>query len=164
MANKQRWLFAVKVHDRPGTLTAVSSVFSNRGVSIQMLLGSTLHAVAVDAIRLFFVCEAAEPRRKELHRTLGRLASVVSVACHPCDSPKLRAVVFAHVDPGAVADGAGLAEIATEESVAFAPVVCDDEHETWILMAAPAQVEHCLDRLRAAEALLDTIVTIIPVE
>jgi len=164
MADKRRWLFALKVRDRPGTVTAVASVFSNRGVSMQMLLGSTLHAVAADAIDLLVVCEAAEPRRKELHRTLGRLANVVAIACHPFDSPKLRAVALAHVDPRVAARGAGLAEVATEESVAFAPVLCDDDHETWTLMAPPAQVERCLERLREAGALLDVTMTVIPVE
>ena len=164
MADKQQWLFAVKVHDKPGTLTAVSSVFSNRGVSIEMLLGSTLHAVSADAIDLYFVCRASEPRRKELHRTLGRLASVISVECHSCDSPKLRAVVFAHVDPRAMPADTSLAEIATAESVAFSPVICDDDHETWILMAGPASVDRCVEKLRATGALLDTTVTIIPVE
>ena len=54
-----------------------------------------------------------------------------------------------------------LAKIATAESVAFAPVVCDRAHETWMLMAGPAEVGRCIDRLRLAGALLDTTVTII---
>ena len=164
MADKRRWLFDVKVHDRPGTLTAVSCVFSNRGVSVQMLLGSTLHAVAPDAIDLFFVFEAAEPRKNELLRAMGRLANVISVRCLPYGSPRLRAVAFAHVDPGALGDATPAAALADDDSVAFAAIAREDQHETWVFTATPDRVRQCLDRLRDAGALLDTTVTIIPVE
>ena len=158
-----RWLFAVKVRDRPGTLTAVASVFSNRGVSVQMLLGSTLGAEPGADISLFFVFEASERRMHTVLRTMGRLDNVTSVTPHPYDSDMLRAVAFVHVDPRALSDVQQLPAIADGESVTFAPVLCDDEDETWILMAHPSRLESCLARLRDADALIDATITIIPV-
>ena len=162
--DKKCWLFAVRVHDRPGTLTGVSSVFSNRGVSIQMLLGSTLEVVAPNSIPLFFVFEATEQRKDLLLRAMGRLASVISLQCYDYDSPCLRAVAFAHVDPRKVPRQETVPSLAAEESVSFAPIDCEDAHETWVLIASPAQVEHCLQRLRRCDALLRTTMTIIPVD
>ena len=158
-----RWLLAVKVRDRPGTLTAVASVFSNRGASIQMLLGSTLGAEAGADISLFFVFQASERRMTALLRAMGRLDNVTSVTPHRYDSDTLRAVAFVHVDPQALDDEQQLPAIADAESVVFAPVLCDDEDETWILMAHPSRLEKCLARLRDAEALIDATITIIPV-
>jgi len=159
-----RYLFDLKVRDRPGTLTAVASVFSNRGVSIQMLLGSTLGAQAGADISIFFVFEASEKRAQAVFRAMGRLDNVTSVTSHRYDSQALRAVAFAHVDPRKLADDQQLPAIATDESVTFAPVVCDNKHETWILMAHPAQLENCIARLRGAGALVDATMTIIPVQ
>ncbi|MBN2583720.1 MAG: hypothetical protein JXL80_11695 [Planctomycetes bacterium] len=161
---KRRWLFAAKVLDKAGTLTAASAVLSSRGVSVQMTLGSTLSVPKPDSIGLFYVFEATESRMKGLLRTMRRLPTVVSCECYPYDSPHLRAVAFAHVDPRRVPDGAGLPAVATEEAVTFAPIVCEDEHETWVLMSTPDHVAACLDRLTSAGALLDVSVTIIPVD
>lgn len=163
-SDKKRWFFAVKVHDKPGMVTAVSSVFSNRGVSLEMLLGSTLHAVSADAIDLFVVFMATEPRKNELLRTIRRLAKVISVECYNGDSPTLRAVAFAHVSQQEGDVQVDLASVATEESVVFSPVIFEDKHQTWILMATPSHLQHCLDRLQDAKILLDVTVTIIPVE
>ncbi len=159
-----RWLFALKVRDRPGTLTAVASVFSNRGVSVQMLLGSTLGAQVGADISIFFVFEASEKRMNVMLRAMGRLENVTSATSHRYDSHALRAVAFAHVDPRKLDDDEQLPDIATDESVTFAPVVCDNKHETWILMAHPGQLESCIARLRSAKALIDATMTIIPVQ
>ena len=159
-----RWLFAVTVRDRPGTLTAVASVFSNRGVSIQMLLGSTLSAAAGAGISLFFVFESSERRMNALLRTMSRLDNVTSVTPHAYESEALRAVAFAHVDPRELSADDQLPAIATDHDVTFAPVVCDNAHETWILMARPARLDSCLARLGATGALIDATVTIIPVQ
>ena len=158
-----RWLFAVTVRDRPGTLTAVASVFSNRGASIQMLLGSTLGAEPGADISLFFVFQASERRMNALLRATGRLENVTSITPHHYDSDALRAVAFVHVDPRASAGPGQLPAIADDEEVVFAPVVCDEGHETWILMGHPGRLESCLARLRSAEALIDATITIIPV-
>ncbi|NIA20457.1 MAG: hypothetical protein GWP05_00470 [Anaerolineaceae bacterium] len=162
--DKKRWLFATKVQDKAGTLTAVSSVFSNRGISVQMTLGSTLSVPVADSIGLFYVFEASRPRMNALLRTVRRLPTVISAEWYAYDSPKLRAVAFARVDPHLVDEGEGLPGVASEEAVTFAPIICSDDSETWILMAPPNQVAHCLERLRTSGALVEVSVTIIPVE
>ncbi|HUT60507.1 MAG TPA: hypothetical protein VNA25_21905 [Phycisphaerae bacterium] len=161
---KKRWLFAAKVLDKPGVLTAVSAVLSNRGVSVQMTLGSTLSLPDPQSVPLFYVFEATDGRMNELLRAVRRLPTVLSCECFPYDSDKLRAVAFAHVDPRRLSGGAGVPEMAAAESVAFAPIACDDEHETWVLMSTPREVSECLAHLKAAGALLEVSMTIIPVE
>jgi len=37
---QQRWVFVVRALNRPGTVTAAAAVFSNRGVSLEGILGS----------------------------------------------------------------------------------------------------------------------------
>jgi len=160
--DKKRWVFAARVLDKAGTVTATSSVFSNRGVSMQMLVGSTLQVAAGQGIPMFFVFEATDRRMNLLLRAMGRLARVIRVECHPYDSPLLRAVAFVHVTRGSADDQANLPDVATEGTVAFTPIVCEEEHESWVLMGLPADVEDCLQRLRSAERLLRTTVMIIP--
>lgn len=160
--DKKRWVFAASVLDKAGTVTAMSSVFSNRGVSMQMLVGSTLQVAAGQGIPMFFVFEATEPRMNVLLRAMGRLASVTDVECHPYDSPLLRAVAFVHVTRAPADDDGNLPAVATEGEVAFTPIVCEDEHESWVLMGLPADVEDCLQRLRSTERLLRSTVMIIP--
>ena len=160
--DKRKWVFALRVHDRAGTVTSVSSVFTNRGVSLQMLLGSTIQVVIPDSIPLYFVFEAAERRKNTLLRAMRRLDSVIWAECYEYDSPSLRAVAFAHVD-GRVMDDAGVAAIASETEVISSPIVSDDGHKTWVLLAEPIALERCLERLGDTGALLHVTATVMPI-
>lgn len=164
MVDKKRWVFAARIHDYAGAVTAVASVFSNRGVSVEMTLGSTLGAAAPDAIGLFYVFQATEARMKALLRTVARLSVVISVESYHFDSPSLRAVAIARIDPRLSPDEPSPADSPAGESILRVPVERREDDETWLLMAGPRQVMSCLDRLRAAGALADATMTILPIQ
>ncbi len=160
--DRKRWLFSARVLDKAGTVRTTSSVFSNRGVSMQMLLGSTLQVAAGEGIPMFFVFEAAEPKMKSLLRVMRRLACVISAECVAYDSPLLRAIALVQVDrqePGGAAD---VPAVAAEKSVAATSIVGEGRQETWILMGLPSDVEACIQRLRQAGIVRRTTMTVMP--
>ncbi len=105
-AHEPRWLFAVHAHDKPGALTAVASVFSNRGVSLRMILGTGGHAEP-EAGEIFLVFDASESGMTALRRVVERLAKVVDLRVFEWASPQLRMLALVRTDP---LDAAGAPE------------------------------------------------------
>lgn len=164
MVDKKRWVFAAKIHDYAGAVTAVASVFSNRGISVEMTLGSTLGVPVPDSIGLFYVFQATDTRMKVLLRTISRLSVVISVKSYSFDSPKLRAVAIVRIDPRLAPAESSPDAGAADESLLRLAVEPREEDGTWLLMAGPREVMACLDRLREANALTDATVTILPIQ
>jgi acetolactate synthase small subunit len=88
MSTADSWVVLVRGTDRPGTLTALTSVFSTRGVSF-----SSLATGAVDGdVGTIAVTFRASPRRQQLLvRTVERLSVVRSVEVRSADDPAVRA-------------------------------------------------------------------------
>lgn len=87
--------------DRTGTLTALTGVFSTRGVSFDSLSTGSDVADGVGPIVVTFT--ASERRSRLLVRTVARLAAVRSVDLRSAADPEVRAVaVLAPGDPGFV--------------------------------------------------------------
>jgi acetolactate synthase regulatory subunit len=83
--------------DRPGTLTAVTSVFSTRGVSFASLATGSVDGDA-GIIAVSFV--ATERRQHLLARTVARLAAVRSVEMRSADDPSVRAAGVVRMPDG----------------------------------------------------------------
>jgi acetolactate synthase small subunit len=95
-----RRVFIVKVQDAPGALTAIASVFSSRGVSLEMILGNGTLWGAESGGGIVVVFRSNERKRQTLLRTLQRLEKVKEVQAYPFDSPQLRAVAIARLNAG----------------------------------------------------------------
>ena len=88
--DKKHWVFRVGVADRAGALTSIASAFSNRGISIETVVG---HGTAYPgapggAVVTTFWCSEAE--KDEIVRVVHRLSKVTSLEEHPYESESLR--------------------------------------------------------------------------
>jgi len=97
MSTADSWVVLVRGTDRPGTLTALTSVFSTRGVSF-----SSLATGAVDGdVGTIAVTFRASPRRQQLLvRTVERLSVVRSVEVRSADDPAVRAAGVVQMPAG----------------------------------------------------------------
>ncbi len=68
--SEQRWVFVVKALDQPGTLTAAASVFSNRGISLEAVLGSGIASTVIEDGRLILSFRATKRKQEMLLRAL----------------------------------------------------------------------------------------------
>lgn len=94
----EHWVALIRGTDRPGTLTAVTSVFSTRGVSFDSLAtgsvdeGAGEHPGEVHGSGLVAVTFTTTLRRQtQLMRTVARLAEVRDVRVARADDPRVRA-------------------------------------------------------------------------
>lgn len=83
-----RWVAFVTGADRAGTLTALTNVFSTRGVNFESLSAASVEG---DAGLIVVTFVASERRRRLLIRTVERLAVVRSVEVHAADDTAVRA-------------------------------------------------------------------------
>lgn len=93
----ERWVGLIQGADRPGTLTAVTSVFSTRGVSFASLATGSVDGDA-GTIAVSFV--ATRRRQHLLARTVARLAAVRSVEVRSADDPSVRAAGVVRMPDG----------------------------------------------------------------
>lgn len=94
---EHRWVALVRGADRPGTLTALTSVFSTRGVSFESLATG---AVDGDAGTIAVTFRASQRRRQVLMRSVERLSAVRAVAVRAADDPSVRAAGVVHMPDG----------------------------------------------------------------
>ena len=95
-ADKKHWVFRVGLADRAGALTSIASAFSNRGISIDTVVG---HGAAYGATHdgtlvATFWCTEAE--KDEIVRVVERLSKVTTLEEHPYDSQSLRKSALLH--------------------------------------------------------------------
>ena len=87
---RKHWVFRVGVADRAGALTSIASAFSNRGVSIETVVGhgTAFPGAPGGAVVTTFWCSEAE--KAEIVRVVSRLSKVTSLEEHPYESESLR--------------------------------------------------------------------------
>ncbi|MEM6451071.1 MAG: hypothetical protein AAF703_12230, partial [Cyanobacteria bacterium P01_D01_bin.105] len=66
----RRWVFVAQALNQSGTLTAAAAVFSNRGVSLEGILGSGIDTATAEDGRLLFSFQATEEKMALLKRSL----------------------------------------------------------------------------------------------
>jgi acetolactate synthase small subunit len=151
-----RWLFAVKIMDKPGVLTAVASVFSHRGVSLRMIVGSTLASLEEGRSTLLVSFEASPAKMRMLRRTVERLAKVINVQSYRYDSIYLRAVASVQI-PRSVA-----LQLLPEEEVELVRVASFDQYERLLVIGAPPAIDRFLSRLRHDNHLYEATLLVLP--
>jgi acetolactate synthase small subunit len=153
---EQRWVFVVRVQDKPGALTSTASVFSNRGVSLEGVLGSGIAATTEEDGRLVFSFRATERKKIMLQRALERLSKVLGVESYAYDDPQLRAIAVARLttQDGVKLDGADL----QVDTIASQP-----EEVTLLLTGNAERLTHTLEDLRQRDVLKDVVVAAIAI-
>ncbi|MEM9152493.1 MAG: hypothetical protein AAGB19_18835 [Cyanobacteria bacterium P01_F01_bin.3] len=94
-----RWMFVVHALNQPGTLTAAATVFSNRGVSLEGILGSGIDASTIENGRLLFSFRATPQKQALLKRSLERLPTISKVNAYEYEDDRLRAIAIAKLLP-----------------------------------------------------------------
>ncbi|GAB4226634.1 MAG: hypothetical protein Kow00121_54930 [Elainellaceae cyanobacterium] len=156
----QRWVFIAHALDKPGTLTAAASVFSNRGVSLEAILGSGIAATTIENGRLILSFRATERKQIMLLRALERLSTISHVEVYRYDNPSLRAIAVAKV-----AVSASLNEQLPEQSPELeVEVLTQNETEQTVLFTGKTiAVETAIDQLRQQNTLQDVVMSVITI-
>jgi predicted amino acid-binding ACT domain protein len=97
VSDGERWVVLVRGADRPGTLTALTSVFSTRGVSFESLATG---AVDGDVGTIAVTFRASARRQQLLVRTVERLSVIRSVEVYSADDPAVRAAGVVRMPDG----------------------------------------------------------------
>lgn len=93
MANdddKKHWVIRAGISHRAGALTSIASAFSNRGISIETIVGhgTAFPGAPGGAVVVTFWCS---PEDKDIIvRVVGRLSKVLTLAEHAYESESLR--------------------------------------------------------------------------
>ena len=94
---KKHWVFRVHLADRAGALTSIASAFSNRGISLETVVGhGAAHTASHDGtVVATFWC--TEDEKDQIVRVVKRLSKVLSLEEHPYDSESLRKSAIARL-------------------------------------------------------------------
>jgi len=155
--SKKHWVFRVGVADRAGALTSIASAFSNRGISIETVVG---HGTAYPgapggAVVVTFWCDEAE--KDEIVRVVGRLSKVTAIEEFPYESESLRKSALVRVSRRLLPpDVAGREAFLTCERLG--------EHRgviTYFLAGSPCELDPVLGRLAEQGVLQDIVYSVI---
>ena len=154
---RKHWVFRVGVADRAGALTSIASAFSNRGVSIETLVGhgSAYPGASGGAVVVTTWC--SEQEKDEIVRVVSRLSKVTSLEEHPYESGSLRKSAIVEVTRRlAPPDVAGREAFLTCELMGTEQGV-----HTYFLAGAPSELDPILMRFVAEGILQDTVYSLI---
>lgn len=152
----QRWVFVVRALDKPGTLTAAAAVFSNRGVSLESLLGSGIAATTAEDGRLILCFRSTEAKQAMLLQALKRVSTVSKVDAYRYDDPHLRSIALARIT-------AGFAFEANRTAVHAETIDRTEDEQVVLLSGSPIAVEAIIDAWRQQDKLHDVVLSTIAV-
>lgn len=155
--DEQRWIFVVRSLDRPGALTSAASVFSNRGVSLEGILGSGIDSNTTQDARMLISFQATAAKKEVLRRALERLSAVVAVEAYPYAAANLRAIASTRVKNSALP----LLQQTVQDEVQFEIISTQGDETTVLLNGHTIAVEHLLSQLKDEQALVDVVMTAI---
>jgi acetolactate synthase small subunit len=152
----QHWFFRVWVYDRAGALTSIASAFSNRGISVDSVVGhgSDKTSGCSGTVLVTFTCTRSD--KEAMKRAVSRLSKVEKVEEHPYLSDNLRKTAVIKCNRAlAPRDVAG--------ETAF--LTCEQMHKdstgwTYFLGGSPAQLDPILHALKKGGVLVDQVYSI----
>jgi hypothetical protein len=156
-SDKKHWVFRVGVADRAGALTSIASAFSNRGISIETVVGhgTAFPGAPGGAVVTTFWC--SEDEKDEIVRVVRRLSKVTSLEEHPYESDILRKSALVRVTRRlAPPDVAGRQAFLTCE-----PVRQERGLFTYFLAGAPSELDPVLARFGKEGILRDIVYSVI---
>lgn len=152
----QRWVFVVRAMNKPGTLTAAAAVFSNRGVSLEGILGSGIDTASEEEGRMLFSFRATQQKQDLLKRSLERLPNIFQVAAYPYEDPRLRAIAVAKLAPDA--------RISHDSEDLYVETISREETSSLLLLSGSTMaVEDAITHFREQQQLKDVVMSAITV-
>jgi acetolactate synthase small subunit len=149
-------VFVVKALDKPGTLTAAASVFSNRGVSLEGILGSGIAPMTAEDGRLIFSFRATKRKQELLYRALTRLSKIFQVDAYEYEDERLRAIAVAKLVPQA-------AITAMTEAVHVETIAQTETEQVMLLTGQTVAVDAAIAQFRQHQQLKDVVVASITI-
>ena len=155
--DKKHWVFRVGVADRAGALTSIASAFSNRGISIDTVVG---HGAAYTCthdgtVVVTFWC--TEEEKDTIVRVVRRLSKVTYLEEHPYDSESLRKSALVRVSRKLTPrDVAGRETFLTCEHMGE-----DRGLHTYFLAGSPSELDPILENLVEQGILLDIVYSVV---
>ena len=155
----EKWIFLIKVKNRPGVLSAITALFADRGVSIDSLTAHDSSGVGVPFGSAILTFAANTGKKEHLKRLLTRLAAVQEVAEFSyADSAHARKSALARVSLPADALVAAL------PNGLLCEIVTVSETETLaLLLGPPGLLDSAISTLAAADKLIAMDSTVIVV-
>ena len=152
----ERWVFVVRVQDKPGTLTAAAAVFSNRGVSLEGILGSGIGSTTIGDGRLILSFRATAQKKALLHRALERVPSIFRVEAYRYDDERLRAIAIAKLTPHTKA-------LTDDDGYSIETITCTSSERVVMLNGSPSALESAIAQFRQKNQLNDIVMSYIAV-
>ena len=150
----RRWIFVAQALNRPGTITAAASVFSNRGVSLEGVLGSAIDTTTVEDGRLLLSFRATAAKKDLLLRSLQRLPSISQVTAYAYEDSRLRAVAVAKIK--------STAQIDYNLNALYTEVILKEKDAILLLLSGGTKaVEDAIAHFRKQEQLQDVVMSTI---
>ncbi|MFP4057306.1 MAG: ACT domain-containing protein [Candidatus Brocadiia bacterium] len=160
MADEQaekHWVFRVRVLDRAGALTSIASAFSNRGISIDTVVGHGSDQAPTHDGTVVVTFWCTEKEKDEIVRVVDRLSKVTHLEEHPYDSQSLRKSAMIHVTRRLTPR-----DVAGRESF----LTCELMEErrgayTYFVAGSPSELDPVLARLVEEGILTDIVYSVV---
>lgn len=147
----QHWFLRVWVHDRAGALTSIASAVSNRGVSIDSVIGHGADKSAGFAGTVLLTFRCNEDEKNAIKRVIRRLSKIKKVEERPYLSENLRKSAVVKVKRELYPkDVAGKTRFLTCELMKK-----DSTGWSYFLAGSPNQIDPVLRKLEKAGLCLD---------
>lgn len=152
----QRWVFVVRAVNKPGSLTAAASVFSNRGVSLEGILGSGIDTTTEEDGRMLFSFRATQKKQDLLKRSLERLPNITQVSAYAYEDKRLRAIAVARLMPNA--------RVNNDAEDLYVETISRNEASSLLLLSGGTMaVEEAIAHFRSHRQLKDVVMSAIAV-
>ncbi len=152
----RHWVFRAHVQDRAGALTSIASAFSNRGISIETVVGHGAEGQATHDGTVVMTFRCSEQDKDMMVRVVKRLSKVTRLAERPYDSHSLRkSAVVQTTRRLTPRDVAGEETFLTREKMSV-------EADRWVyfLAGAPSELDPVLHRLESEGVVMDIVYTV----
>jgi acetolactate synthase small subunit len=154
---KRHWVFRVRVADRAGALTSIASAFSNRGISIDTVVGHG-HALTSGpdgSVVVTFQCSESE--KDVIVRIVKRLSKVTALEEYAYHDASLRksALVFVmrRLTPG---------DVAGRETFLTCELVGEDHGRfTYFLAGSPSELDPVIAKFIKQKTLTDVVYSVL---
>ncbi len=154
---KKHWVFRVHLADRAGALTSIASAFSNRGISIETVVGHGAAYTGSHDGALVATVWCTEEQKDEIVRVVRRLSKVLSLEEHPYDSESLRKSAIVRVTRRLVPS-----DVAGRETFLTCELMREDRGiYTYFLAGSPSELDPILARLGDEGVLEDTVYSVV---
>ena len=154
---KKHWVFRVHLADRAGALTSIASAFSNRGISIETVVGHGAAYTASHDGALVATFWCTEDEKDEIVRVVKRLSKILSLEEHPYDSEGLRKSAICHVSRRLTPS-----DVAGRETFLTCELIRDERGVyKYFLAGSPSELDPILARFAEEGILTDIVYSVV---